>query len=575
MKNAQVAAMFERLADLLEIRGESVFRVNAYRRVARSIAETTEDIAQLAAEDRLQQIPGIGEGIAGHIKEYLATGTMARYEEARKGLPETLLDLLAIPGLGPKTVRLFYDQLGISSIDELERAIHENRLAGLKGIGEKKLQNILDGIALRRRSAGRTLLGIALPLAEQIAKHLATEAGLKQVVPAGSLRRMRETIGDVDILTAPTARSSARQIIEVFTTAPNVDRVLAAGDTKGSILTDTGLQIDLRVVEPESFGAALQYFTGSKDHNVALREIARKMNLKINEYGIFRGEKKVGGATEEEIYGTLGMDWMPPTLRENRGEIEAAAAHKLPKLVQQKDIKGDLHAHSTYSDGSASIEEVAAYAGELGYEYFALTDHSQSLTIGNGLTPERVRQQLKEIRKLNEAGHRTVILAGTEVDILPDGSLDFPDGLLADLDVVVASVHSNFKQSEDVMTARVMKAMENPNVDIFGHPTGRLLNTREPYAISMEAILKKAAQTGTAIEINAHCQRLDATDAVCRRAKELGVMLAIGTDAHSPGEYWMMKLGVAVAQRGWLEKPDVLNTRTLKQLRARLAKRRG
>ena len=569
MKNRELAMIFEKIADCLEFKGESQFRIIAYRRAARAMQDLAEDVEELLKQNKLKDIAGIGAATAEKIEEYLATGTMQRYEEARKAVPDGLVEMMRIPGMGPKTVKLLYDKLKINSVADLEAAVKEGRMKGLRGFGPKKLDNILRGISLMKTAGKRIRLGVALPLVESIIDALRTKVPVAQCLPAGSLRRMRETIGDIDILATGV---NGPEIVNAFTKLPQVRYVLAEGDTKGSVITGEGLQVDLRVVAEESYGAALQYFTGSKDHNIRLREIARKKHLKVNEYGVFRGEKSIAGKTEEEVYKILGLDWVPPVLREDRGEIDAAREGRLPAIVEQSDIQGDLHVHSKWSDGKATIERMVLAAKEMGYKYVAITDHSYSTTIAKGLTVERLHKQIEEIEKLRKKIHGIEILTSTEMDIKPDGSLDFPDDVLEELDVVTASVHSAFKQDRSRLTARVLAAAENPNVDIIAHLTGRLIGEREPYDIDVEAVMKKAADTGTAIEVNAQWERLDIDDVNCRRAVDLGVNLVISTDSHNPSHLQYMRFGIATAQRGWAAKENVMNTRSISGLREWLSR---
>jgi DNA polymerase (family 10) len=564
MKNAEIADLFERLADILEFKGEVVFKVNSYRKAARTLRDTPEDVAVIAAEDRLQKLDGIGKATADKIAEYLETGTINRYETEREGLSDELIRMLDIPGIGPKSLALIHKELKIDTFDALEEAIESGRLAELPGMGKKKGENIVKGIQLLREATGRIPLGIALPIAEEMLAAVRRFRSVKRAELAGSLRRMRETIGDIDILASAADHAKA---IEAFTSQPQVTRVLAAGTTKASVIVEGNQQVDLRVVDEDSFGAALQYFTGSKAHNVKLREIAGRAGLKINEYGIFRGEKKIGGHDESEMYAEVGLQWMPPELREDRGEIEAARERALPDLVTDRQIKGDLHVHSNYSDGKATIAEIAERAQALGYRYIAITDHSQSLKIARGLEPRRLKRKRKEIEEINASLTKLTLLYGTELDILPDGRLDYPDEILGEFDWVVASIHTAFKQPRERITRRIVGAMQNPFVDCIAHLTGRLINQRAAYEVDIEEVLQVAAETDTAIEINANYERLDLDDVWCKRAKQLGVKLAIGTDAHRLEYLDSPRLGVAVARRGWLEPSDVLNTLPMKKLR--------
>jgi len=570
MKNRELARIFSELADVLEYKGENPFKVGAYRRASRALADLSEDVAVLAREDRLREVPGIGEAIAKKIKEYLETGHMKRYEEALQGTPKGLLEMLAIPGLGPKTVAVINQHLGIETVAELEEAARAGKLEGLPGLGARKVENILHGITLRKQASQRVRLGDAIPAVEAIVAQLRA-MGIERVVPAGSLRRMRETVGDLDILAA--GEDSVR-ITKAFTSLPMVAEVLAAGETRASVRTHEGLQVDLRVVPPASFGAACQYFTGSKAHNIRLRDLAKRHNLKVNEYGVFRGEKMIAGADEESVYRALGLPLIPPTLREDRGEIEAALAGQLPRVVELEDIRGDLHVHTDWSDGRDSIEQMAAAAKAIGYQYLAISDHTRALKVFGGLDETGMEKLLRAVREADARVKGIRLLAGVEVDIHADGSLDLPDRILAKLDIVTASVHSAFKQPAEKMTARLLAAIRNPHVDVIGHLTGRLLGEREAYDFDLEAVLQEAARHHTALELNAHPLRLDITDVVCRRARDLGIMVAINTDAHNTEQLQLMRFGVATAQRGWLEAAHVLNTRPFRTLMAWLRGRR-
>lgn len=565
MKNAAIAAMFEKIADVMELKGENPFRISSYRKAARVIGDLTEDIAELAKDERLTNIPGIGESTAEKIIEYLNTGKMTRYEEVMKGVSEETVAMLQISGLGPKTVSMLNKELGIVSIADLEKAISHGKLIGLPGIGEKKIENIVKGIALFKTSQQRISLGTALPVVKRIVSIMEKIPGVKAIQPAGSLRRMRETIGDIDIL---VSGSDGKEIINAFVSMPGVNEILVSGDTKGSVRIEDGLQVDLRVVDEDAYGSALQYFTGSKAHNIHIRELAKKKGLKISEYGIFKGEKKIGGETEDDIYKALGMDWVPPELREDRGEVEAALAGKLPKLIELKDIKGDLHVHSNWSDGAATFKEIAEHAKGRGYSYVVVSDHTKTLKIANGLTEERLLREIDEIGKLNETLSGITLLKSTEVDILSDGSLDISDKVLSRLDIVVASVHSGFKQPREKITKRILSAIENPYVTIIGHPTGRVITSREGYDVDLEKVLGACAKTGTAMELNAYYDRLDLNDINCKMAKDAGVKIAISTDTHHIEQLWMMELGVGIARRGWLESKDIINSWPLEKLKA-------
>jgi DNA polymerase (family X) len=565
MKNAEIASMFERIADALELKGENIFRINSYRKVARVINDLTHDIKEIAEAGKLKNITGIGKGHAEKIEEFLQTGRMSKYEEVMEGVSEETVTMMHISGLGPKTVIMLNKELGIEKISQLEEAIKQGRLKGLKGIAEKKIENILKGIKLFRTSQERIALGVAFPVVNRIVNQLKDIKGVSAIQPAGSLRRMKETIGDIDIL---CAGRQGRKIIQSFVNLPEVSEILAAGDTKGSVRMDEGLQVDLRVVEKDSFGSALQYFTGSKAHNIHLRDIARKKGLKISEYGIFREKKKLGGRLEEDIYKKLGLELVPPELREDRGEIEASQEGKLPKLIELKDIKGDLHVHSNWTDGSSTFEEIARYARKWGYEYCVISDHTKSTRIAHGLDEDRLLKEIEEINKINKklSGDEFRLIKSSECDIKNDGSMDISDRVLAKLDIVLAAIHAGFKQSKDQITERILAAIGNPYVNIIVHPTGRLMSQREGYEVDMGKIMDAAAKTGTALEINSFWDRLDLNDVNTRKAKEMGVKVAISTDAHHMGQMWMMQLGVGVARRAWLEKEDVINTWPIKKL---------
>ncbi|HEV8352866.1 MAG TPA: DNA polymerase/3'-5' exonuclease PolX [bacterium] len=564
MQNRAVAAMFNDIADMLEIKAESPFRINAYRRAARALEGVSEDIAAMAERGGLTEITGVGKSTADKIVEFLRTGTCAYYEELKAQLPAGITTLMTVSEVGPKTALLLHERLGITTIDELERACREHQVQSLPRLGPKTEENILKGIALRRRSTARLPLGQVLPLAQEIVQTLKAVKGVSQVSVAGSLRRMKEDIGDVDLL---VTSSKPDAVMEAFTRWPRVAQVLAKGPTRSSVVLDTGVQADVRVVPRASFGAALQYFTGSKDHNVKVRERGVRRGLKINEYGVFEvdGEKRIAGKTEEEVYNTVGMPWIPPEIREDEGEVELAERGKLPALIRLNDIRGDLQMHTRWSDGTETLEAMARAAKDLGYEYVAVTDHSQSLKFVGGVPVDELRNNTRAVKRASDKVGIAVLM-GTECDILPDGRLDYPDEVLADLDVVVASVHTRFKMPAEEMTARLVRAMENPHVDILGHPTGRLLGSRESYDVDIGLLIDGARRTGTALEINASPDRLDLRDVQAKLAKERGVLLVISTDAHSRYDLRFMEYGIGVARRAWLEPKDVLNTRPLKKL---------
>jgi len=567
--NQEIARIFQQIADLLEIQGENPFKVRSYRRSAESLRGLPEEASQLYARGELAQVPGIGASLAAKIEELLTTGRLEYYESLKAQVPAGLVEMLAIPDVGPKTVARLYAELGIETLEQLEEAAREHRIRPLKGMGPKSEENILRGIALYRRRQGRVPYGEAWPQAQALLEALQPQPAVHRISLAGSLRRARETIGDLDLLVATEA---PRQVIEAFTALPPVREVLAAGDTKASVLLQSDLQADLRAVAPESFGAALQYFTGSQSHNIALRDLAHDQGLKINEYGVFRidTEECIASATEEEVYAAVGLPWIPPVLREDRGEIQAAAQGRLPTLIERPDLRGDLHVHSHWSDGTASILEMARAAQAQGLEYLLLADHSRALSVAHGLDADRVRAQREEVAAVNAALPGFRVLHGIEVDILSDGSLDLPADLLAELDLVVASIHGGLRQSREQITRRTIAAIESGVVHIIAHPTGRLLGQREPFEIDLEAVWEAAVRHGVALEINAHPLRLDLTDLACRAAKERGVRLVISTDAHRPEEFAYLEYGVRVAQRGWLEAADVLNTRPADELLALL-----
>jgi len=573
MKQHEIAALFSQMADLLEFRGDNPFRIRAYRRAAQNLESFGGDLEQLAASGRLTELSGIGTDLAKKITEYLSTGCLVAIEQLKRSMPRGALELLEVPGVGPKTAKVLTERLHITNLAQLEAAARTHRLRRLPGFQEKKEQNILKGVAIVKKGRARMHLGVALPRAQELMTFLRTIPGVLRVATAGSLRRMKETIGDLDVLVA--SRHPSR-VMSAFTNAAFCRRVLAAGDTKSSILTPDGLQVDLRVVEPDSFGAALQYFTGSKEHNVHLRDMASRKGLKVNEYGVFhmRSGRRIGGREEAEVYRVLGLPWIPPELREDTGEIEAAKAGRLPALVEPGDVKGDFHIHTRWSDGSDSLEEILRAGTARGYQYLAICDHSRSLKIAHGMTITRLRQQMSTIRRLNRHARRCRLLMGAEVDILHDGTMDYPDEILAELDVVIGSIHSGFTQGETAITRRIIAAMRNPHVTLIAHPTGRLMGQREPYPVNLEAVYRAAKDTGTALEINAYPKRLDLCDTAARQAKALGCTLAISTDTHSRDQLDQMVFGLGVARRAWCEPHDLLNCRSLKELLVWIARKR-
>ncbi len=569
MKNLELSRIFEQIAKILKVKNENPFKIRAYEKVALVLENLPIDLETIYQQGALDDIPGVGKGIAKKIEEYLTTGKMEYYEKLKESIPAGVIKLLDVPEVGPKTAKLLYEELKVDNLEKLEEAIKGHKIKNLPGMGEKSEINILRGIEFYKRSKERVPLGLALPLAEEIVKILSKLRETERISFAGSLRRKRETVGDIDIL---ITSQKPERIMKTFVSLPQVREILAEGPTKSSIITKDDVHIDVRVVGPESFGAALQYFTGSKAHNIKLRELAVKKNLKINEYGIFDSitGKRRGGKEEEEIYKALNLSFIPPELREDRGEIEAAQENKLPELIEKSQIKGDLHLHTTWSDGINSIREMAEAAKKRGYQYIAITEHSQSLKFAGGLTEQKLKEQIEEIHNLNRELKDFTILTGIEVDIKSDGNLDFSDEILSKLDVVIAAIHSGFKQESKINTARIIKAMQNKYVNIIAHPTGRLIGYREAYELDMERIMQVASETGTILELNAHPERLDLNEIYCRLAKEKGVQIAIQTDAHSIEGLAMMDFGLAIARRGWLESRDILNVLPLDKLMKRL-----
>jgi DNA polymerase (family 10) len=575
MKNQEIAKIFNEIADLLEIKNDNPFRIRAYRKAAQNVESLSEDVTEIIKSGKkLTDIPGIGKDLAEKIIEYVNTGKVASHEELKAEIPRALLDLMSVPGLGPKTAKLIYDKLDIDSIDKLEEAARSHKLQQLPKIRQKTEENILKGIEFLKKSRGRIPLGLAWPVACDIVKALSKLKEVKKIDTAGSLRRCKETIGDIDIL---VVSDKPEKVMNAFTTLPVVSEVLAKGETKSSIRTKDNIQVDIRVVDSKCYGAALAYFTGSKAHNIRLREMAVKKGLKISEYGVFdeKTNKFIAGAEEKDIYDAVGLPWIPSELREDTGEIEAALKGELPDLIETKHIKADFHIHTKWSDGGNTIEEMVEAARRRGYSYIAITDHSRALGVAHGLDEKRILEQIEVIRKLNAKIKDIKILCGIEANIGMDGSLDLPVEILKKLDIVVASVHSGFKQDRRTMTERVIKCLKSGLVDILGHPTGRLLGERDAYEIDMGEVLKVAKETGTAIEVNAYPLRLDLTDINCKRAKEIGVKIAVSTDSHFTDQLDYMSLGVSVARRGWLERADVINTLEFGELLATIKRRRN
>jgi DNA polymerase (family 10) len=574
MRNSDVAKVFQDIADLLELKGENVFKIRAYQKAARAIDYYPRELeAMIEEEGDLQSIPGVGEAIAKKATELITTGKLGYYENLKGEFPQGITNLLAIPRIGPKTANKLSSELGISSVDELEQAINEGRVAKLFGLGEKTAENILHQIQALRRKDQRIPIGEALPIVEEIIAALRSIPGVKNLTPAGSLRRFQETVGDIDLM---GTADEPREVIDAFVALSLVRQVLVQGSTKATVIVSGGLQVDLRMVEHDSFGSLLQYFTGSRQHNISLREKWRKRGLKLSEYGItvVATDKLDKFATEEEFYRRLGMQYIPPEIREAQGEIERAEQGSMPSLVELSDIKGDLHTHTEWSDGHDSIEELALAAQNMGYQYMAITEHSAGRGIPHGLSIERLREQVGEIKALNRRLSGIRVLTGTEADIRADGSLDLPHEILTELDIVTAAVHSAMNQSEEKMTERVIRAIENPDVDMIAHPTCRLIGEREPVAIDLEAVFRATAKYSKIMEINAMPDRLDLKDVHAFRARELGAKLAIGTDAHSVAHLGLMRFGIGVARRAWCEPQHILNTLPLEELLAVLNRKR-
>jgi len=566
--NADIAAIFEEIAELLEIQNENPFRIRAYRNAARQVEGMGVPVADMVAKgEDLTELPGIGDDLAAKIQEIVATGQCKALEKLRKQVPPSITELLKIPGLGPKRVRALYDTLKVKSIDQLAKAAQAGKIRELGGFGAKTEQTILAALGAHVTGQKRFKLAIAGQYAEPLKQYLEKVPGVQQVVLAGSYRRFKETVGDIDILVTATG---AGKVMDKFTSYDEVRKILAKGETRSTVILKCNLQVDLRVVGPECYGAALQYFTGSKEHNIEIRRLAQERKFKLSEYGMFRGEQRIAGETEESVYRAVDLPWIPPELRENRGEIEAARAGKLPKLVELKELRGDLHVHTKATDGHNTLSEMAAAARAHGLDYLAITEHSRRLTVAHGLDVKRLRQQMEAIDKLNAQLKDITLLKGIEVDILDDGSLDLPDDVLGELDIVVGAVHSQFKLARAKQTTRILKAMDHPHFTVLAHPSGRLIDQREPYDVDMLKIIRRARERGCFLELNAHPERLDLLDIHCQMAKEEGVLIAISSDAHSTQDFDNLYYGVGQARRGWLEKKDVLNSRSLKELRVLL-----
>jgi DNA polymerase (family 10) len=567
-RNAEIADVFDETADLLEIEAENPFRIRAYRNAARLLRGLRQEAADmLAAGQDLAELPGIGADLAGKIREVIDTGSTEILRRLHRKLPRSIVELLRVPGLGPKRAKLLHDRLGIESLTDLRKLAEAGKLRRLPGLGAKTEAKILESTTARAQAMSRLALAAAAPQAEALIAYLRSAPGVKQVAIAGSYRRARETVGDLDIL-ATSSRPAAA--IEYFISYGLVDHVIASGTTRATAVLRSGLQVDLRVVEDASYGAALHYFTGSKAHNIAVRRMGQQRGLKINEYGVFRGERRIAGDTEESVFHAVGLPYIPPELREDRGEIEAARSGTLPKLIEFDDLRGDLHCHTKATDGHNTLEEMALAAREHGLKYLAITEHSHRLTVARGLDPRRLGKQIDEIDRLNERLAGITLLKGIEVDILEDGRLDLPDSTLAQLDLVVGAIHSHFNLPADRQTTRILRAMAQPHFSILAHPTGRLLGTRDALPVHMETVIQAARDRGCFLELNAQPDRMDLNDVYCQAAKAAGVLMSIGSDSHSTTDFDFLRFGVGQARRGWLEAGDVLNARPLTELRSLL-----
>ncbi len=568
ISNIEIAAIFDQLADLLEIKGENPFKVIAYRNAVRTIENMGTDLSKMVKDGvDLSELPVIGESIAKKIQEIVNTGKLSKLEDLKRSFPPHLLDLLNIKGIGPKRTKILYENLQINSLEELKKAALAHKIRDLEGFDEKLEQMILEGTKLAKKEGKRFLYSVAEPHANDIVTYMKNSKEVSKVIMAGSFRRKKETIGDLDLL---VTSDDPALVIDYFIRYPDIKDVISQGITKSTVILNNDLQVDLRCVPDKSYGATLHYFTGSKSHNVTIRKMAIEMGLKVNEYGIFKGEEQIAGATEEEMYKTVGLNYIEPELRENRGELEAAADGKLPNLVNLENIKGDLHMHTTYSDGQNSIIEMARAAKKLGYEYIAITDHSKHLAIYNGMDEKRLRIQLDEIDKINEKLDGITLLKSIEVDILEDGSLALSNDILKELDLVVGGMHDKLTLPSDKQTKRILKAMDNLYFNILAHPTGRLIGEREACDIDMHLLFKEVKARGCFLEINSQPKRLDLNDIHAKYAKEAGVKFAISTDAHNIATLEYMRYGVFQARRGWIEKKDVINTLSFDKLKKAL-----
>jgi DNA polymerase (family 10) len=568
--NSDVADIFNRVADLLEILDENPFRVRAYRNAARAIGGLSQSVAAMVEEGKdFTELPGIGKDLAGKIGEIVKTGYLPQLQDLEDRIPPQLIRLMKIPGLGPKRVKTLYDQLNITSLEDLKKSAEEGEIRKLKGFGEKTEAAILAEIG-REKKEERIKLNVAEEVANGVVSYLKKVEGVSELIVAGSFRRKKETVADLDILA--TCKKGSR-VMDAFVEYGNVDKVVAKGETRSTVVLRSGIQMDLRVVPEASYGAALHYFTGSKAHNIAVRTLGVKKGLKINEYGVFKGAKRIAGKREEEVFDHVGLPFIEPELRESQGEIEAAQQGKLPELVTLKDIRGDLHVHTKETDGHHTLEQMVEAGRDRGYQYVAITDHSKRLSMTHGFDAKRLAKRNEEIDRLNGKLKGFSVLKSIEVDILEDGSLDLPDSILKELDLTVCSVHSKFNLPRKKQMERIIRAMDNPYFNILAHPSGRLINERQPYEVDMEGLIKAAKERGCLMEVNAHPDRLDLADIHCKLAKDMGVKLVISTDAHSVNDYDLIRFGVWQARRGWLEKEDVLNTRTVDELK-KLMKRK-
>ncbi len=566
--NNEIAKIFSETADILEIQGAIVFRVRAYRNAARVIENMTDKLSDIVARnpDELNSIRTIGKTLHDKIIEFCETGKVEKFDELKESLPSGLLEMLKIQSFGPKRVKLVYNKLGIDSVDKLEEAASEGKIRGLPGMGEKSETKILKSIRdFRTLQTDRKPWAEAEEILQNYLDYITKIDGIHHIQPAGSFRRKRESVGDLDILI--TCTENAGEIIQHFAEYPEVLEILAQGETKSSVVLKSKIQVDLRVVKPESFGAAMQYFTGSKEHNVALRALAKDKNMKLSEYGVFQNDESIAGKTEEEVYNSIGLDWIPPEIRENRGEIEKAKNHTLPNLISLDKIKGDLHCHTTHSDGSATLSQMAETAKKLGYEYIAITDHSKAVTIAHGLNAERLLNEIMEIDKFREQNPGIYIFKGIEVDIMADGSLDLDDEILSKLDFAIAAIHSRFGMNSDEMTERIVRAIQNPYVRCVAHPTGRLIGERVPYEMDISKIIYAAKENDVALEINSSPHRLDMNEAFTFQAREAGVPICINTDSHTPDGFLNMRYGVNIARRAWCESENIVNSWSLEKLK--------